>query len=404
MSARRDAVFALALWQAQGTFPTAALGDGPDHAFALDLVGTALRHRSELEWLVGQCVRRMPQGEPWAALLIGAVQLIFMPKVAAYAAVAETVQAVKPAGKGAAALVNAVLRRILRERDALMAGLAAQPVWVRLNLPKGLWQRWKRDFGDARATAMAEATALTPSVCVRPLPPYGAPAGCEPHPDDPTGTFMVPHGTRVEALEGYAEGRFAVQDPATRHAVELMEVRPGLRVLDACAAPGGKTVQLAARLAGQGTVVACEKIPARLDKLAATVRRCGLEDCVELRQADLTEPFEGVYDRVLIDAPCSNTGVFGRRPDARWTWSARKTAALVETQRALLDRCAEHVAPGGILVYSTCSVDPEENQAQAAAFLGRHPEFACGEERTEFPAPGHDGAYAAAFVRRPAER
>lgn len=409
MSARRDALFALALWKVRGAFPTQALAPGEGHAFALELVGAALRHKATLEWALRRCVRRLPEGELWAALMIGAAQLLCLPAVPDHAAVAETVEAAKPIGRGAAALVNAVLRRLQREREPLLAALAKEPEPLRLNVPEALWERWCDALGESRARAVAEAIAVPPRVCLRPLPPHGPPPGCLPHPDDPDGTFLVPRGIRVETLEGFAEGRFVVQDAATRHAVALLDVRPGQRVLDACAAPGGKAAHIAARLAGRGLLVANEPVPERAKRLRDTLGRCAGQTDVrsEARRFGASGQPCGrppdacaAFDRILLDVPCSNTGVFGRRPDARWTWSRRKLGALLKTQAAVLDEVSALLALGGRLVYSTCSIEPEEDAGQVAAFLARHPDFALERSVLELPTALHDGAYAAALTRR----
>ncbi len=401
MSARRDAIFALALWRVRGVFPAQALAGSADHAFALELVGAALRHKASLEWRLRRCVGRFPEGgDLWAALMVGAAQLFCLPSVPDHAAVAETVEAAKPIGRGAARFVNAVLRRLQRERTTLDAALAEQPEHLRRDVPKVLWERWCAAFGVGRARALAEALAAPPRVCVRPLPPFGPPEGCAPHSDNPEGTFVVPRGVRVETLEGFAEGRFVVQDAATRHALDLLDVRPGQRVLDACAAPGGKTAQIAARLAGEGCLVANEPSPERAGRLRDTLARCRFP-WVRVTEADACAGFGGErFDRILLDVPCSNTGVFGRRPDARWTWSKRRLSALLETQSALLEACAPSLAPGGRLVYSTCSIEPEEDAAQVSAFLVRHPDFILERSVLDLPSPLHDGAYAAVLTHR----
>lgn len=399
MSARRDAIFALALWHIQGTFPAVTLRDSAFHADALELVGAVLRQKSSLEWILKQCVQRMPTGELWSALMIGAAQLLVMPGMAEHAAIAETVEASKPIGRDAAKFVNAVLRRIQREKSTLLTALAAQPEHLQRDTPRQLWTRWCEAFGLEQTRAIAAALKSPPQVCVRPLPPHSAPAGCQPHPEDIAGTFIVPRHTRITELEGYTDGTFVVQDVATRHAVDLMEVAPGMNLLDACAAPGGKTAQLAARLEGAGHLIANEFSAARMETLRDTLKRCGLSECVELRQNDATSTDFGVFDRILIDVPCSNTGVFGRRPDARWTWTPQKLAQLLQTQRALLDNLAKQVALGGRIVYSTCSIEPEENEEQITAFLATHPNFTQGEMRREFPSSTHDGAFACALIR-----
>ncbi len=401
MSARRDALFALALWQTQGTFPTQALQGATEYGFALELLGATLRHKASLEWCLRRCVERMPKGELWAALMIGAAQLLVLPGVAEHAAISETVEAVKPTGKSAAKFINAVLRRLQREKSELLAALGTQPEHLQRNVPKQLWERWVAAYGLTATRTIAEALKTPPRVCIRPLPPFTAPALCEPHPDD-SETFIVPHGVRVDQLDGFAEGYFVVQDAATRHAIELLDVRPGQRILDACAAPGGKTAQIAARLfAGDagGELVANEMSPARVPKLKDTLARCGFLERVTVTTEDATQLQVGTFNRILLDVPCSNTGVFGRRPDARWGWSKQKLTQLMKTQAELLEAAAKLIAPGGKLVYSTCSIETEEDGAQVEAFLARHAEFALGETRLELPTCTHDGAYAATLCR-----
>lgn len=397
---RRDAIFALTLWHIQGAFPAQTLRDSAHHSGALELVGAVLRRKSSLEWVLKQCVQRLPKGELWSALMVGAAQLLAIPGMAEHAAIAETVEAAKPIGREATKFVNAVLRRIQREKPKLLAALAAQPEHLQRDIPRILWERWCKAYGLERTRAIAEAIALPPQTYLRPLPPHAAPTACTPHPEDPVATFIVPRHTAITAMEGYAEGHFVIQDVATRHAVDLMAITPGLKVLDACAAPGGKTAHLAARLEGNGTLIANEFSPTRLQTLRDTLTRCQLLGGVELRQEDATTATFGTdFDRILLDVPCSNTGVFGRRPDARWGWTPQKLAQLLQTQAALLENAARQVRPGGWIVYSTCSIEPEENEGQVAAFLKAHPDFTQGTSRQELPSPLHDGAYTCILKR-----
>ena len=179
--------------------------------------------------------------------------------------------------------------------------------------------------------------------------------------------------------------------------VSLLNPQPGESVLDACAAPGGKTIQLAWRGA---KVTACEVNPKRRRKLEENLKRVGVE--VEVADAlDSCRLQSIAFGKVLVDAPCSNTGVLRRRPDARWNWSVEKLEALVKLQAEILDQVEPLVAPGGTLVYSTCSNEPEENLEQVNAFLVRHPDFKLDVTRESVPfESGHDGAFAARFVRR----
>ena len=174
-----------------------------------------------------------------------------------------------------------------------------------------------------------------------------------------------------------------------------VQPKPGERILDACTAPGGKTVQISWRGA---CVTACEVNPKRRRRLEENLARLGLSDKVSVI-GELTTSQS--FDKVLVDAPCSNTGVLRRRPDARWNWSEEKTAALVKLQSEILDLCAPLVSPGGTLVYSTCSNEPEENEQQVAAFLARHVDFSLEESRESVPFDsGTDGAFAARLVRK----
>ena len=210
----------------------------------------------------------------------------------------------------------------------------------------------------------------------------------------------LPHGRKVTEVEGFAEGAFVVQDPATAEAVAQLDVTPGQSVLDFCAAPGGKTAQVAWRLNGTGRLVAQEVNPKRLARLKENMARLRL-DSVEVTQSVAGIGVRTVFDRVLVDAPCSNTGVLRRRPDARWRWSVDHLKQLVGLQAQILDAAAAYVAPGGRIVYSTCSNEPEENGEQVAAFLARHEDFTEVGRRESVPfETGHDGAFACAMERR----
>ena len=211
---------------------------------------------------------------------------------------------------------------------------------------------------------------------------------------------MLPHGKKVTEVDGYRQGAFIVQDPATSGAIELLDVKPGMKILDCCSAPGGKTIQCAWRLGGPESgarLVAQEVNPARRRVLTENLRRVG-QGWVEV----VAKAVDGtLFDRVLADVPCSNTGVLRRRPDARWNWTKDHLAELVSLQAEIFARAAEHVAPGGIIVYSTCSNEPEENEGQIAAFLAAHPGFEEVARKESVPfESGRDGAFACALRRK----
>jgi 16S rRNA (cytosine967-C5)-methyltransferase len=377
---RRAAIFAFISWKTTGRFVKDALPDGEGRSFVQDLVYTAIRRMRAIRHCLGPFVGKWPAGEVEAALYIGAAQILFMPGIPDYAAVGETVSAVKSSGRSAAGFVNAVLRSLLRRRDEVMAGLARAGADTRESFPRSIYARWTKRFGEDGALELMRWHNL------------------------PAETFLAYPGGRFEKLErakkvgdveGYAEGKFIVQDPGTALAVELVAPGPGQKILDLCAAPGGKTVQMAWRGAD---VTACEISEPRRKTLQNTISRLGVAVPV-VSSPDEAE--DGAWDKVLVDAPCSNTGVFRRRPEARWSWSPEKMRALVAVQASILDKAAAKVKPGGVIVYSTCSIEPEENSMQAKEFISRHPEFVLEKESENVPHVSRtDGAYAARLVRR----
>ena len=396
---RRAAAFVFARWLATREFPQTALQDGPDRAFVQDLAYTAIRRMRPLRKVLGRFVKTWPKGELEALLYIGAAQIFYMDDVPDFAAVHETVEAAKKCSNPSVPrVVNGVLRNLLRQRDSIVALLASAPLEERESYPTELVRRWRNRFGDDRAAELA-AWHNRPAETFLAYAPDATETDAEgrsvPVWRDRPRFVALPRGRRVADEPGFAEGAFIVQDPATRHAVELLEIQPGDRVLDACAAPGGKAIQLAWRGA---SVTACEINPKRRKRLEANLSRLGLN---VVTVGELPPVASGTFDKVLVDAPCSNTGVLRRRPDARWNWSAERMAALVRVQAGILDAAAARVRPGGRLVYSTCSNEEEENRLQAEAFLARHPEFEQFASRESIPfESGEDGAFATAFVRR----
>lgn len=372
--ARRAAAFIVARWLVTKEFPATLLPDGADRAFVQDLVYTVIRRLRPLRRILGTFVKQWPKGELEALLYVGAAQILYMDDVPDFAAVNETVAAAKACDNPSIArVVNGVLRNVIRQRASLVLGTELE------TFPTALVRRWTARFGAAEAERLAawhNAPAIT----------YLARRD---------GTFVaLERGKKVADVPGFADGEFIVQDPGTRLAVDLLDPQPGERILDACAAPGGKAVQMAWRGAD---VTACEVNPRRRARLEENIARLKLPIKVVEALGD-NRIIES--SKVLVDAPCSNTGVFRRRPDARWNWTAEKLSELVKLQAEILDAAAAQVAPGGVLVYSTCSNEPEENAEQVAAFLARHPGFTLRESKESVPfETGHDGAFAAALVR-----
>ena len=391
-NSRRSAAFIVARWIATKDFPSSMLPTGADRAFVQDIVYTTIRRIRPLRKILGTLMKQWPKGELEALLYVGAAQILYMPDVPDFAAVSETVDAAKACeNPSIAKVVNGVLRNVIRRREEFEKMIADAPLEERESFPTALIRRWERRFGAENAARLC-AWHNTPA---------------ETFIARRDGSFVkLERGQRVEDVAGFAEGDFIVQDPGTRIAVDLLDPKPGERILDACAAPGGKTVQIAWRGA---EVTACEVNPKRRRRLEENLARLklGVEVIPEL--PSLPENFQlptsnfKLFHKALVDAPCSNTGVLRRRPDARWNWSEEKLAALVKLQAEILDACASRVAPGGTLVYSTCSNEPEENEAQVAAFLARHPDFSLEESRESIPyESGTDGAFAARLKRNPA--
>ena len=388
-NSRRSAAFIVARWIATKDFPSSMLPTGADRAFVQDIVYTTIRRIRPLRKILGTLMKQWPKGELEALLYVGAAQILYMPDVPDFAAVSETVEAAKACeNPSIAKVVNGVLRNVIRRREEFEKMIADAPLEERESFPTALVRRWERRFGAENAARLCAW--------------HNAPA--ETFLARRDGSFVkLERGQCVEDVPGYAEGDFIVQDPGTRLAVELLDPKEGERILDACAAPGGKTVQIAWRGA---SVVACEVNPKRRRRLEENLARLKLDIEVIPELPPLPEDYQlstfnfKLFHKVLVDAPCSNTGVLRRRPDARWNWNEEKLAALVKLQADILDACASRVAPGGVLVYSTCSNEPEENEVQVTAFLARHPDFSLAESRESIPFEnGTDGAFAARLMR-----
>ena len=314
--------------------------------------------------------RSWPDDDRFATLLaVGAAQLLFL-DVPDHAAVDTMVRLA--AGdkrlKPFMGLANAMLRRIGRERGGIVDGSDA----LRNDTPNWLAARWTAHFGEDRARSIAEAhrrgAALDLTVKDDPQAWAERLGGIV----LPTGSVRLPPGgPPVRELPGYEAGAWWVQDAAAALPACLIAPRPGERVADLCAAPGGKTAQLANAGA---QVLAIDRSAKRLERLNENMARLGLS--VETKVADvLALPDEPVFDAVLLDAPCTATGTIRRHPDVAWTKRETDIGQLADLQRRLLDKAAVLVRPGGRLVYCTCSLEPEEGADQAQAFGARHPNF-----------------------------
>ena len=417
--ARVDALKILKNWMDSEEFPDRMMGSVPPfrRGFVMDLVYTTLRNVRALDFATEEFIRSEPQAHAMPALLIGACQLLKMESVAEHAAIHATVEALKSLdGEFPAKFVNAVLRNIQRQKERIAAQLAAAPLAVRESHPDEQVERWERKFGAARAAAICEWDNMPAAVTVLTVPRGPSAAAllenfakagvnASPHPGLPEEALVLPHGSHVEELPGFAQGAFSIQDPATLAAVKLLDIAPGMRVLDACAAPGGKSVQIGLRLDGRGLLVSMDCWRDRLPPLEENLARFRLLELAQVvvgdaKKAALRDIGGRPFDRILLDVPCSNTGVQRRRADSRWRFSAERLETLSQTQSAILENAANLLTRDGKIVYSTCSLEDEENTAVVTDFLQRHRDFRlAGESFSVPPDRQTDGAYAALLAR-----
>ena len=398
MNARALAIEVLARVEATDAYLNAVLDhrlsehpldDPRDAGLVTELCYGATRRRLALDHAIRRfSQRRLEQLEDrvLAALRIGAYQIFYL-RVPARAAVSETVEALKQLGvERAAGFVNAILRR-LSEQPALPLPPADEEVphlAVRESHPEWLVARWIRQFGRERAEAMLAADNQAPAVVVRAnsaritrdgllaqLREAGIAA--EPTRVSPQGIILPPVG-RVEDVYGYAEGLWQVQDEAAQLVGLFAGAPEGARVLDACAAPGGKACHLAER----HEVLAIDLHAHKLRKIESEAKRLGLEGRLKVLAHDATRPLPqglGPFQAVLVDAPCSGLGTLRRHPELRYRRKEEDIHRLAALQREILEACAGQVLPGGLLVYAVCSTDPDEGADQVEAFLDAHPEF-----------------------------
>lgn len=378
---------------------------GADAALLHGMVLAVIRNQTLLDhWIAGLCSHRHLDHRTRAVLRLGIAQLLLL-RMPPHAAVNETVTV---AGR-AKSMVNAVLRRASREGAGLLAQAAALPLSVRTSHPEWLVRRWQAVFGPERTAALCEWNQQPAEIFVRVNRLHPGAAGfaermADAEGDDLGGFFRC----RQLPREELADGVCYAQDPGTALAPRLLDPQPGELVLDACAAPGGKTAMLAEMMQNRGRIIACDVAPSRVDRLRDNLLRMRV-GIAEVHRCDWLgsdpAPWGNLrFDRILLDVPCSNTGVMRRRVDVRWRLQEGDFAKLAETQLRMLLRCASLLKPEGTLVYSTCSVDPEENRGVVDRALQDGESLRLLEDEFQFPPEaGYDGAYAARLSNKPAK-
>jgi len=388
--------------------------DPRDRGLAMLLAYGAVQRRRTLDHVLAQlCSRPLERLDPpvLAALRLGAFELLFVEGAAEHAAVNESVELVKATGRGGAAFVNAVLRRVAREGRGLLDQLSDEtPEGAAIvhSVPDWLAELWWRELGPAEARELLACANRPAESAVRinalrapldlPLPVSSGPAG----PELPEGRVLH-EPFDVFGSEEWRNGLVMPQSRGSMLVARMLAPQPGERVLDLCAAPGGKTTHLAALMGGEGELVAVEVHPGRAAALAQTCARMGAGN-VEVSTRDGRELDAGArFERVLVDPPCSGLGTLQSRPDLRWQDRRGQIGELVARQAALLRAGAAALAPGGTLVYSVCTISRAEGGDLVARFIAEGDRFELDDERQLLPhRDGTDGFYIARIRRRQA--
>src|SRR4051812_2760143 len=387
-----DGAYADRAFRAEAT--RARLGPS-DRAFAQRLAYGTIQRRLTLDYVIGQLSDRpLAKLDPplLDALRIGIYQLLFMDSVPDHAAVSETVQLAKAAKGAGFKFANAVLRRATREADGIYAGIGdADPASaaIRHSHPQWLVELWWDTLGRDETLALLEAgnrpaeDAIRVNTLVTTTDAIAEQVtGSRRDPDLPE-ALVLDRPFDVEGSDLFEQGTITPQSRASMLVARALDPQPGQDVLDMAAAPGTKTTHAAALMSGKGQITAIEANPSRADELRANCTRMAALS-VEVIVED-ARSVNGQFDRVMLDAPCSNLGTLARRPDARWRKTPQKIGKRAELRSQLLDAAANATKPGGALVYSVCTIPPEEGERQIEALKERPPPFTEASRRQTLP-------------------
>jgi 16S rRNA (cytosine967-C5)-methyltransferase len=390
-----------------------------DRGLCQEIVYGVVRWQATLDWLIARKTGGREQKPALQNLLrLGLYQIFWLDRIPDHAAVHETVELAKRNGFGPqAGFVNAILRGFLREHDeikALLAGLKISNPAIGWSHPEWLVGRWQKKFGVEKIARLLEWNNTPPKTFAR-VNTLKTDAGklIEKWRDENVEydfvrrdwleenlAFELKSHPPLNSLASFRDGWFYIQDPSTLFAVRELDPQPGEMILDLCAAPGGKTTLIAQLMRNEGRIVACDISEERLKLVQENCQRLGVT-CVETILSSTLNSQPSTFNRVLVDAPCSNTGVMRRRVDLRWRISPEEISRLRQTQLDLLKLAATKLKSGGILVYSTCSLEPEENSEVVKEFLREHGDFKLESERELLPfADNVDGAFVVKLLKR----
>lgn len=402
------ALSALTAWENDGVSLDDCLddlraGDFPAKAAVASLLFEYFRHKHFLDSLLIKHARKGKVNQQMRLLVsLAAAQVFFQTGLPWQSAVNIAVDTAKKLrGPGGGAFVNAILRAYVRDASVDRANIPA-------DCPPLLTERWTEAYGPEQAASILGQFASNPPISVRLRPGADASllAACEPEPFDPdfdTGDFRffsLKSSTGLFDNPLLQDGSVYVQDPATCMGLGLLDSRPSGAILDLCAAPGGKTIMLSEVAAPNAKITAADRSARRVSTLNLNLRRAGVK--AKTLAADARElPFPPQsFDFILADVPCSNTGVIRRRPDVPWRFSKKRLGELAVLQHAILKNAVSLLRPGGILLYSTCSLEIEENMGRVQLILSEFPGLSLLRERTLFPTAAHDGAFSAVLTQQ----
>ncbi len=397
------------------------LPDPRDQGLVAELINGVVRHLSYLDYLLSRVSKKpLEKMDPEVrnALRLGAYQILFT-RIPVHVAVAETIKILKRKKRGEwiVGFVNAILRELARRKDEiLLPPREMDPVAylaVRYSYPRWLVERWLARFGEEETEALLRAGNERPVLVVRANTlrltrdqlllylkaeiPEAAP--CKYSPD---GIVLRGFQGRITNLKAFKVGWLQVQDEASQLVSYLVAPRPGERILDACAGVGGKTTHLAQLMRNTGRIYAMDLLPWRLERLKENAKRLGVTN-IEVITGDATKAIDALggnfFDRILIDAPCTGTGVIRRHPDIKWARGPEDLVRVPEKQLALLKSLAPLLRRGGVMVYATCSLEPEENEEVISRFLEEVPGFEIEDAKEALPTSAHELVGEDGFMR-----